>query len=107
MRASRNGEPLFVLANVVDDIAMAITHVIRGEDLLPTTPKGLLLWGALEAAQDRRSAAGLRPPAPARQRARQKLSKRRDAVAMESYRAQGYLPEAMRNYLALLGWSPR
>ena len=45
-----NGAPLFVLANVVDDIDMAITHVIRGEDLLPTTPKGILLWEALAAA---------------------------------------------------------
>ena len=45
-----SGQPLFVLANVVDDIDMAITHVIRGEDLLPTTPKGLLLWGALASA---------------------------------------------------------
>jgi glutamyl-tRNA synthetase len=43
-----SGAPLFVLANVVDDIAMDITHVIRGEDLLPSTPKGLLLWSALE-----------------------------------------------------------
>ncbi len=42
-----NGAPLFVLANVVDDIDMAITHVIRGEDLLPTTPKGVLVWEAL------------------------------------------------------------
>ena len=44
-----NGAPLFVLANVVDDIDMAITHVIRGEDLLPTTPKGILMWEALAA----------------------------------------------------------
>ena len=44
------GTPLFALANVIDDIDMAITHVIRGEDLLPTTPKGILLWEALAAA---------------------------------------------------------
>ena len=51
-------------------------------------------------------AAGVRPPAAAGQRAGKKLSKRRDPVAVEMYRAQGYLPEAFRNYLALLGWTP-
>jgi len=98
-----NGDPLFVLANVVDDVAMGITHVIRGEDLLPSTPKGLLLWEALE---------GGAVPLPAFahlpllvNERRQKLSKRRDDVAVESYRARGFLPDAMRNYLALLGWS--
>ena len=48
-----NGAPLFVLANVVDDIDMAITHVIRGEDLLPTTPKGMLVWQALARSDGR------------------------------------------------------
>ena len=71
-----SGAPLFVLANVVDDIDMGITHVIRGEDLLPSTPKGLLLWAAL--AWSGGGLARLRPPAPARERNRQKLSKRRD-----------------------------
>ncbi|MDE3087508.1 MAG: glutamate--tRNA ligase [Acidobacteriota bacterium] len=98
-----NGQPLFVLANVVDDIDMAITHVIRGEDLLPSTPKALLLWRALEGA-------GATLPAFAHlpmlvNEKRQKLSKRRDPVAVELYREEGYLPDAMRNYLALLGWS--
>ena len=98
-----NGQPLFVLANVVDDIDMAITHVIRGEDLLPSTPKGLLLWAALEGP-------GAALPRFAHlpmlvNEKRQKLSKRRDPVAVELYRDEGYLPEAMRNYLALLGWS--
>jgi len=97
------GHPLFVLANVVDDVDMAITHVVRGEDLLPSTPKGLLLWAALQG-----------PDAPVPffahlpmlvNEKRQKLSKRRDPVAIELYRDEGYLPEAMRNYLALLGWS--
>jgi len=98
-----NGDPLFVLANVVDDIAMGITHVIRGEDLLPSTPKGLLLWGALEGA-DTALPVFAHLPLLVNER-RQKLSKRRDDVAVESYRARGYLAAAMRNYLALLGWS--
>ena len=98
-----NGAPLFVLANVVDDIAMGITHVIRGEELLPSTPKGLLLWGVLEG-DDAVLPAFAHLPLLVNER-RQKLSKRRDDVAMESYRARGYVAEAMRNYLALLGWS--
>jgi glutamyl-tRNA synthetase len=97
-----NGGPLFILANVVDDAEMAITHVIRGEDHLPNTPKYELLWDALGY--------GTYPvfahlPLLVNDK-RQKLSKRRDKVALEDYREEGYLPEAMRNYLALLGWSP-
>ncbi|HTT87855.1 MAG TPA: glutamate--tRNA ligase, partial [Acidimicrobiales bacterium] len=99
-----SGAPLFVLANVVDDVDMAVTHVIRGEDLLPSTPKALLLWGALEGP-------GTAVPDFAHlpllvNAKRQKLSKRRDTVAVEAYREEGYLPQSMRNYLALLGWSP-
>ena len=102
-----NGKPLFVLANAVDDRTMAISHVIRGEDQLPTTPRQILLWGALNAAEG----ADLALPAYAHlpllvNEAGKKLSKRRDPVAVEMYREQGYLPEAFRNYLALLGWSP-
>ena len=97
-----NGDPLFLLANVVDDDDMSITHVIRGEDHVSNTPKYLLLWEALGY--------GPRPvfahlPLLLND-ARQKLSKRRDKVALEQYRDEGYLPEAMVNYLALLGWSP-
>jgi glutamyl-tRNA synthetase len=102
-----NGKPLFVLANAVDDRTMAISHVIRGEDQLPTTPRQILLWGALNAAEG----GDLALPAYAHlpllvNEAGKKLSKRRDPVAVEMYREQGYLPEAFRNYLALLGWSP-
>jgi glutamyl-tRNA synthetase len=97
-----NGDPLFILANVVDDADMAITHVIRGEDHVPNTPKYVLLWEALGF--------GSRPVFAhlplLYNDARKKLSKRRDKVAVEDYRDEGYLPEAMRNYLALLGWSP-
>ena len=113
-----NGSPLFVLANVVDDIDMAITHVIRGEDLLPTTPKGILTWEALVGlgwTTDGSTGTGVRPapglPVFAHlpmlvNEQRKKLSKRRDPVAVESYRDQGYLPDAFVNYLGLLGWSP-
>ena len=97
-----DGSPTFHLANAVDDHDMAITHVIRGEDLLNTTPRVLLLWQALGYGA---------PPAYAHlpllvNAKRQKLSKRRDDVALNDYRHRGYLPEAMVNYLALLGWGP-
>ncbi|HAM01418.1 MAG TPA: glutamate--tRNA ligase [Acidimicrobiaceae bacterium] len=98
-----NGQPLFVLANVVDDIDMAVTHVIRGEDLLPSTPKALLIWGVLQGPEATIPAFAHLPMLVNEKR--QKLSKRRDPVAVELYRDAGYLPDAMRNYLALLGWS--
>ncbi|GII87332.1 glutamate--tRNA ligase [Sphaerisporangium siamense] len=99
--ARGDGSPLFVLANVVDDIEMRITHVVRAEEHLSNTPKQQLLWDAL----------GVAPPVWAHvpvivNEKRQKLSKRRDKVALESYRDEGYLAEAMVNYLMLLGWGP-
>lgn len=97
-----SGAPLFVLANVVDDIDMRITHVIRGEEHLPNTPKAVLLWHAL-AGPALPTFAHL--PLLVNDR-RQKLSKRRDRVAVEDFRDQGFLADAMRNYLVLLGWSP-
>ncbi len=102
--AKSNGNPLFVLAGVVDDREMRISHVIRAEEHLPTTPKAVLLWEALGTD-------GLPLPTYAHlpvlvNEKRQKISKRRDRVAIEDFRAQGFLPEAMVNYLALLGWSP-
>ena len=104
-----NGVVLYPLANAVDDRMMGITHVIRGEDLLPTTPKQVMMWLALNECP------GVEPvPLPLYahlpmlvNEQRKKLSKRKDPVAVESYRDQGYLPEALVNYLALLGWSPR
>ncbi len=98
-----SGQPLFLLANTVDDIAMGITHVIRGEDLLPSTPKGMLIWRALEGDGATLPAFAHLPMLVNEQR--KKLSKRRDPVSVESYREQGFLPEAFVNYLALLGWS--
>ena len=102
-----NGKPLFALANVVDDRTMAITHVFRGEEHLPNTPKQMMLWWALNEA----TGSALPLPAFAHlpllvNEQGKKLSKRRDPVAVEMYREQGYLPSAFRNYLALLGWSP-
>jgi glutamyl-tRNA synthetase len=102
-----NGKALFVLANAVDDRTMAISHVIRGEDQLPTTPRQIMLWGALNAAEgiDLALPAYAHLPLLVNEQGK-KLSKRRDPVAVEMYREQGYLPDAFRNYLALLGWSP-
>lgn len=99
--ARGDGSAVFLLANVVDDVTMGITHVIRAEEHLPNTPKQQLLWAAL----------GHQPPVWAHvpvvvNEKRQKLSKRRDKVALEMYRDEGYLATAMRNYLMLLGWAP-
>ncbi|MFE1338721.1 glutamate--tRNA ligase [Streptomyces sp. NPDC058733] len=99
--ARGDGSPVFLIANVVDDLDEGITQVIRGEEHLSNTPKQQLLWEAL----------GARPPVWAHlpvivNDKRQKLSKRRDKVALEDYLAEGYLPEAMVNYLMLLGWGP-
>jgi glutamyl-tRNA synthetase len=98
----RGGAPMFVLANVVDDDFMRVTHVIRGEEHLSTTPKYLLIRHALGLTEDPVFA---HLPLLVNEK-RQKLSKRRDKVQLLQYRDEGYLPEAMRNYLALLGWSP-
>lgn len=97
-----NGTPVFHLAVTVDDLVMDISHVIRGEEHLSNTPKQIMLWQALTSSPTPTFA---HLPLLVNER-RQKLSKRRDRVALEDFRAQGYLPEAMDNYLALLGWSP-
>lgn len=92
----------FLLSNVIDDLDMGITLVIRGEEHLSNTPKAQLLWEALGGGD---------PPTWAHvpvlvNEKRQKLSKRRDKVALESYRDEGYVADAMRNYLMCLGWAP-
>lgn len=97
------GMPMFLLSNAFDDAAMGITHVVRGEDHVPGTPKYLLLRDALGLG---------RPEVFAHlpmlvNEGRQKLSKRKDAVSVADFAAAGYLPEAMVNYLALLGWGPK
>jgi glutamyl-tRNA synthetase len=97
------GMPMFLLSNAYDDAEMGITHVVRGEDHVPGTPKYLLLRDALGLG---------RPEVFAHlpmlvNEGRKKLSKRKDAVSVADFAAEGYLPEAMLNYLALLGWGPR
>jgi len=97
-----NGAPVFLLANVVDDIHMRISHVLRAEEHLSNTPKQQMLWDAL----------GTPPPVWAHlpllvNEQRKKISKRRDKVALEQYRAEGYLADAMVNYLMTLGWTPK
>jgi glutamyl-tRNA synthetase len=99
----RGGAPIFVLANAVDDEYQQITHVIRGEEHLPTTPRYVMLRRALGYGEDPVFA---HLPVLVNEK-RQKLSKRRDKVALLEFRDQGYIAEAMRSYLALLGWSPR
>jgi glutamyl-tRNA synthetase len=97
-----DGSPTYNFAVVVDDALMGITHVIRGEDHISNTPKQIFLYQAL----------GFKLPefahiplilAPDRS----KLSKRHGAVSITEYRSMGYLPEAMINYLSLLGWTPK
>ena len=97
-----NGAPMFLLANSFDDADMGITHVIRGEDHVNSTPKYLLLLEAIGLAAPQAFA---HMPLLVNEQ-RKKLSKRRDDVSMADYRDRGYLPEAMVNYLALLGWGP-
>ncbi len=98
-----NGGFMFLLANVVDDAEMRISHVVRAEEHLPNTPKAVLLWQAV--APDVPLPVFAHLPVIVNEK-RQKLSKRRDRVAVEDYRAQGILPQAMRNYLVTLGWMP-
>jgi len=96
-----DGTPTYHLASAVDDVDFGITHIIRGEDLLPSTPKHLLIArarGAPDAVYAHLSL--LTGPDGA------KLSKRHGATSLRSYRDEGILAEAMRNYLAILGWSP-
>jgi glutamyl-tRNA synthetase len=97
--ARADGSPVYNLAVAVDDLDARITHVVRGEDHLSNTPKQLLVLGALGA------------PAPAYAHLPlllgpdgKKLSKRHGAASVQELREAGYLPEAVRNYLALLGW---
>jgi glutamyl-tRNA synthetase len=95
-----DGTPTYLLAAAVDDIAMRMTHVIRGEDLLPSTPRQVEMMRAL----------GATPPAYAHLplivgQNNQPLSKRFGSMAVEAFREDGYLPDALVNYLALLGWS--
>jgi len=97
-----DGSWIFHFVNVIDDIEMKISHVIRGEDHLSNTPKHIELYRALSAT----------PPHFAHiplilNRDGSKMSKRDEGARVASYMEQGYAPEAVRNYLCLLGWSPK
>lgn len=99
--AKSTTEPLFHLAVVVDDASMGVTHIIRGEDHIANTPRQILLYEAL----------GYPVPSYAHlplvvDEKRAKLSKRRGAQALTYYRDRGYLPQAILNFLALVGWNP-
>ena len=96
-----DGRPAYNFAVVVDDALMEITHVIRGEDHISNTPRQMLLYEAL----------GFTPPQFAHLSLvlgpdHAPLSKRHGATSVAEFRARGYLPEALVNYLALIGWSP-
>jgi glutamyl-tRNA synthetase len=93
--------PTYHLSVVVDDIDMAITHVIRGDDHISNTPKHLLLFDALGATAPVFAHVPLILGAD-----KKRLSKRHGATSVTEYQRQGYLPAAMVNFLALLGWSP-
>jgi glutamyl-tRNA synthetase len=96
-----NGVPLYHFVVVVDDEAMQISHVIRGEDHLSNTPKHIALIRALGYREPRFGHIPLILNAD-----RSKMSKRKSQTAITAYREQGYLPEAMVNFLVFLGWSP-
>ena len=95
-----DGTPLYHFVVVVDDAAMEMTHIIRGEDHISNTPKHILLFRALghEVPAFGHLPLILNPD-------RTKMSKRKSQTAIADYRAQGYVPEAMFNFLAFLGWS--
>jgi len=96
-----NGEPMFLVANAVDDADAGVTHIMRGEDLLNVTPKTLLLRDALGYGVDGLVFGHL--PLIVDEK-RKKLSKRNGAISVETYREMGYLPSALVNYLTTLGW---
>jgi glutamyl-tRNA synthetase len=101
MRA--DGSPLYTLAVAVDDVLMKITHVVRGEDLLSSTPRQIAVYRAMGVTEDQFPVFAHLPFVMGQDNS--KLSKRHGAVTIGQFRADGYLPEAMCNYLALLGWS--
>lgn len=96
-----NGTPTYHLASTVDDVDYQITHVARGEDLLPSTPKHILLTRAMGRSEPSYAHLPLLFGTDGK-----KLSKRHGATSLLEYRDAGYLPDAVFNYLAILGWSP-
>ena len=99
--ARSDGQPTYQLSVVSDDVEMAITHVIRGDDHISNTPKQILLYRAIGAPVPQFAHVPLILGSD-----KKRLSKRHGATSVMEYARQGYLPEAMTNFLALLGWSP-
>ena len=99
--AKNLNKPLYNFANVIDDAKMKITHIIRGEDHISNTPKQILLYNALNLAMPKFAHLPL-----ILGHDRSKISKRHGSVSIEDYKKQGYLPEAMINFMALFGWNP-
>ena len=97
-----DGNPVFHLVNVVDDLTMKITHVIRGEDHLSNTSKHVELFKAFGAPVPKFA----HIPLILKQNGPGKMSKRDQGALVEEYQKRGYLPEALVNFLALLGWNP-
>jgi glutamyl-tRNA synthetase len=102
MRA--DGTPLDNLATAVDDAMMGITHIVRGEDLLPATPRQLAVYRAMGLPEDQFPVFAHLSSLLGEDH--QKLSKRNGVTSIDWYRRAGYVPEALDNYLTLLGWSP-
>jgi glutamyl-tRNA synthetase len=102
--ARADGSPLYTLGVAVDDVLMKLTHILRGEDLLSSTPRQLAVYRAMGVADSELPAFGHLPYVLGQDG--QKLSKRNGVVSIAWYRHEGFLPEALCNYLALLGWSP-
>ncbi len=99
-----DGSPLYTLAVAVDDVMMKVTHVLRGEDLLSSTPRQIRVYQAMGVAEADYPLFAHLPFVMGQDNA--KLSKRNGEVSIAWYRERGFLPEAICNYLALLGWSP-
>ena len=102
--ARADGSPLYTLAVAVDDVLMKITHILRGEDLLSSTPRQIRVYQAMGVAPEDFPVFAHLPFVMGQDNT--KLSKRNGEVSVAWYREQGFLPEAICNYLALLGWSP-
>lgn len=102
MRA--DGSPLYTLAVAVDDVLMKVTHILRGEDLLSSTPRQIRVYEAMGLRSEDYPEFAHLPFVMGTDNA--KLSKRNGEVSIAWYREEGFLPEAICNYLALLGWSP-
>ncbi|MGI8529194.1 MAG: glutamate--tRNA ligase [Geodermatophilaceae bacterium] len=103
--ARANGDPLYPLVNPLDDALMGITHVLRGEDLLPSTPRQIALYAALRRIGIDASTPLFGHLPLVRGEGNRKLSKRAPEASLQLYRERGFLPEGLLNYLALLGWA--